>query len=742
MLRRLYRATAIICGLALISAQTTPALAQEGGGAPRQADALIATAEALEALAQSVDRTSFDVRDLSVSLGEATPEMLMDWVASNTRLVAYRGTLKGAGGTLEDRAGNSLDRALLLAALVQARGIEARLARAELTQEAAAAMARLAETPRVPAPAMDETAGMALVEKLKDDPRIDGARYRAFTEVETARMAAIKAKGEAMTAALTAALSPALPGGDETALATDAAAALSDHWWVQANIGGAWVDLDPAAAGATASATLTAEDIREDLKHKVTLRVVAEVAREGALSSETLLETTIVAAEAQGDLISIIHRAGGPAATDEEDGSDAALFAAGAGAKVWEPVILLDRPAKSRLVAASGETAEANEANFSKFAGTSAYDNAAAAIDAIGPEEEPEAPGVFTAEWLEVEVASPGAAARIERRIVFDAIGHAARASGRFEGELSEAARTERGLALMDEIDLIVMTGAMSKDRAARRTAALVAIGMRAAATVVAAEGEPPVPDAPDGYRRPAPALSEFAATRFGLAPDAGAEIVSPNVALMRSGTRAEDGATVEATVFDIVVNAVTGTPHGAMAAGIADTVSEHMVLGAPDRTNNTAARHAADLAAGKGWSTLASEADLAALGADETATAVLAAELQRGFMVIAPAAGSGADLTWWRVDPRTGETLGMTTAGGSETSEYVVLVSFVFGWGACMQKHRNAQKAAGGWKKMARPKRLAVLACYGGALVGTYLQSATALGLIVGGVGTIADEL
>ena len=65
------------------------------------------------------------------------PAKLTAWVRDSTAWIPYRGLLRGPVGVLMDRDGNSLDRALLLAKLLELAGHEVRLARAQLEEKVA-----------------------------------------------------------------------------------------------------------------------------------------------------------------------------------------------------------------------------------------------------------------------------------------------------------------------------------------------------------------------------------------------------------------------------------------------------------------------------------------------------------------------------------------------------------------------------------------------------------------------------
>ncbi len=81
-----------------------------------------------------IEEARFDIAALQQKIGN-TPNLLTNWVRSQTRWVPYLGALKGAPGTLLARQGNLLDRSLLLAALLEASGRQTRIAWFETTSK-------------------------------------------------------------------------------------------------------------------------------------------------------------------------------------------------------------------------------------------------------------------------------------------------------------------------------------------------------------------------------------------------------------------------------------------------------------------------------------------------------------------------------------------------------------------------------------------------------------------------------
>ena len=82
---------------------------------------------ALEDAVRELPRDTFDLNSIVQQVGR-DPATLFEWVRDRTAWAPYSGNLRGTGGVLMDRLGNSLDRSVLLAALLKMAGHEVRLA--------------------------------------------------------------------------------------------------------------------------------------------------------------------------------------------------------------------------------------------------------------------------------------------------------------------------------------------------------------------------------------------------------------------------------------------------------------------------------------------------------------------------------------------------------------------------------------------------------------------------------------
>jgi hypothetical protein len=234
----------------------------------RQADLLPPQRWEIEALAE----------DLGPDIGSA-----FVFVRDSIGLDPYPGLLRGAQGTLAARSGSALDRAVLLAALLDAGGHSRRLAFGDLdTAAEAGILARAFVGPSAP---VDDPSPAAVM-------TVDGEAILKRARRDHALL--VEAVGEQLGR------NEAL--GREAALAS--AGDVRRHAWVQvATADGTWLDLDPTLQDSEPGDTLvpatsTLTEVPDGDRHSVVIRIVAEVDEAGTLHPRTLLEERLDAAEA------------------------------------------------------------------------------------------------------------------------------------------------------------------------------------------------------------------------------------------------------------------------------------------------------------------------------------------------------------------------------------------------------------------------------------------------------------
>lgn len=613
------------------------------------------------------------------------PAAILAWMSAHTRLVPYLGSLRGARGVLADRAGNSLDRALTLAMLLAQAGQEVRLAHSSL--DAAQAEALLNTTreieaaPRLAVPTREELIAQFADPRFPDDQLAAAATQVVDRAARTEKLLAERT--DALLPVLLAASQPAAAAADAAAR-TNALAALAEHFWVQVRSGTGWRDFDPDASriGAQVPAdTLDPTALPDGLRHAVTLRVILELQDTSGRREEQLLSRTVYPADDGVATLTLSHLGKGLDALEQMAGAPdlrQRVLDTIDAVSAWTPVLLAgNQTVVDKLFTRDGDV---RPGNINAFAATGGQvgDLFADVGDALAAEAPvAKAPAVPTAEWLEIEVRVPGAEPRIERRTIFDLIGPAARASGALVAITPDLVRL-RAMRLVGATDILI-AGAVPSEiavgRARALTVARVADNIRSFAAM---PEDAALSDVPTGPRLPL-TLLRFAGQRLWAA--GAPALVSPNVFLMhdRFGWDAAAGASRQ-TEFDIVFNDVADTPFaGQVRQGVIDTILENALVGDP-QSGNAAALHAVDLSTGRPWQRLAAgdAVQLAALSPDTRAR--VEADLGAGYIVVAPGsptpAGDGE--AWWRIDPRTGATLGMmSSGGGAELAEYGLLLEY-----------------------------------------------------------------
>jgi hypothetical protein len=684
------------------------------------ADRLGKAIDATAAIARAGTRDPWSPSGIVDVVGKDRIKLFM-WVRDHTALVPYQGALRGSIGVAMDRVGNSLDRALLLAAVLAKAGFEARLTHGTLDADTVAKLATTwATRPRPALPAVS-TDGDTAVAQLVADLSIDPAAFKAATDKLDAafQLQAKNAAARAGTqAAAIAKLVPASPAAPR-----DPAADLSDHWWVQVEDGGVWMDLDPtlpdAEPGQTLAAagdTLVPDDLGDDRRHTLTVRVIGEVWHGDAREEAVLLEHTFAPSVFFGQRISLTHSALDMPEPETIIGSKdraAALRAAVAAQTEWFPALQIGTSIVAKMSVTDGgelydiSAADANTTRLARVvqrATKAGVGGATGVLDTLPTEAgadpvaaQPPAPerSGFTAEWIELELRAPGAQPRISRRTVFDAIGAVDRTAAA-PIKLTEAMRVERGLALLGETELLPMFARIPDGFVVDQTVDALVAARPALVELVGLTG--PVPadlSARLGQLTLPPSpLYALALARFHWSSVAD-EVYLDRLDLLSYRQRLRSvGTELRAHVaFDIVANDVAAWPRAGgdpravrIAQGVADTVAEAFVIGCPrgrrpcDRGVNTSDAFAAS---GTGWNVIGSSgtADVASL--PPAARTLAAADLVAGYTLVVPP-GPGAPPTWWRVRPDTGDLLGMGPAGGNATTEYMqqlCLVSLGYGW-------------------------------------------------------------
>ena len=356
-------------------------------------------------------------------------ERIFRFVADEIRYEPYEGILRGAGGTLDAGAGNSLDQALLMAALLGKSGVPYRFARGTLDEAQAA---NLIDSSSMDPTEATEAAEIALsggpfpppIEIVDQDP----ADPRDLAAIESEAHAALEASETRISDSVTL-ITTALADADIALGAgslTSPASLLPpgetmEHTWLQAARGSEWLDLDatlgPGAAvgGTLVEASETLDSLPDELRHVVRFDVLLERVSGDSLSTSTVIEYAGYADELRGEPITLSHVP--PSAVQRLGVAITGL--AGEAQLAYHPILTVP-----------GGTLVSNEGvSFGVSGGHGGV------FDVASPSPGAIADGEASAEWLAVTIESPGADPITARRTVFDRVA----AGARFEGYASAA---------------------------------------------------------------------------------------------------------------------------------------------------------------------------------------------------------------------------------------------------------------------------------------------------------------
>lgn len=652
----------------------------------------------LQAYLDGFPKALTDVEALGQTL--STPQAAFEFVRDQVALEPYPGIMKGVRATLITRGGNSLERALLLAALLKHNGVSATIAHGKLPpDQAQQLLQQIATEPGSFEHVLQSLANHGPAAKLTDHQQEFGKRLDQ--QGEQAGGALRDAVDKNLPMVQSSLKRAGLPSA--TAATSRQLEALEDHYWVQATVEDQTVDFDPSLKGATPNQKLTdaidtfdPESPADSLFQRVQLRLVGEFLENGNLQNRDLLSKEVNAADLFGKNIRLAVAALSPKAREirfqglllvEDDRTEGEEF---------------------RLSGVSGES-EGGSSEGSGSPDTGAAKTAGGMAGGLGGEDE-EAPaakpapkaklagsGVVLARLsLDVTSSGPHLPDAHYRRVIMDRL----KVSGsklQIEPALADD-RVVRAL-LVQAWDGAISVGSNNPVFVlGTRLATLKAqenIEEKARARIYLGENfsmdELPGPMLP-------PELVDFYfasdVDRFLLARQHATRVRSyyerPRLAFFRHGFVVGDwGKPQDAHRFaqgiDLLnapfqfVGRTEEAQRLATEAGIVDTALERLTV-KPDRSFNTVPLFAA--ASDQNISILTVTAEqksaLDGIAIPSAIKNVLADELAKGQMLIVPSRlvklNDVQTFGWWSVDPATGMALGKMELGGAqammETSE------------------------------------------------------------------------
>ncbi|HJR62373.1 MAG TPA: hypothetical protein VJ803_01630 [Gemmatimonadaceae bacterium] len=676
---------------------TTGASAARGPRAVRLAT-LDNSLRAIEEADSATPRDRWDPSYVVGTVGRA-PDRLFAWVRDSTSWVPYRGRLRGPVGVLLDRQGNSLDRALLLAALLEGAGQSVRLARGELARDRAVAL-----LPDLLSTGSNAGAGSSQPENASTgDVRTVAASYhldadaigRSLEAQEHAATRLYSELGERVakqSERLLKEVAPPDPRADWIARFERAVGALQDHWWVQRLEGERWIDLDLLAPSADSvgtvlqpSETMAPNDLAPALEHDLVVRVVAEQWAGGALAERPVLQHVLRPSELYGQPIVLqFWPEEWPAHIHPDPRSKLGLRGVALEQREWGIALIVggDQVAQAAL-RDDGTVPEPTGGGplGALGAGMATALRPPSAGQANAPRRRE-----MTAAWIEYELRAPGEAPRVIRRAVFDLIGPAARSAGAPATlALDEARRLTRSLALMIRTEILPVSAGMAPEYVTHLTARGVVANGKLLRSIAAADSAH-LPDPDSLLAQAAPPVSvlySLAAARLAWSP------VGDRVYVDRLGllTRHRHPA-VSGEAFGIrgAIDVAAGEMGVSLAEpdafevrlrqGVLDTNAEALWW-----QGATVLNAGESYMTGRDWATLrpARQSDAGALQLPADARTRIAQDLGAGFVVIAPrapmASGHEHFIGWWRIDPATGVARGVAGNGWGQCQEYARLI-------------------------------------------------------------------
>ena len=511
--------------------------------------------------------------------------------------------------------------------------------------------------------------------------------------------------------------------------------AVRDHWWVQWHRDSDWTDLDPTSPDSEpgrsligAQVTVGPEALDGGLYHEVEIRVITERWERGHLEETPILTHVLRPAELHGTDISLLHMPiawPGDFNAVPETGLLNRLKMLGLSQHEWLPVLQVG----SSLIFQFSFT----DAGIKRTARPGPLGGTGTAIERgiegvaglFGSSDSQTKDSILTGEWIEYEIRSPGQPARRIRRQLFDLIGPAQRTAGAAsQPTLTDQLHRNLALRFLGKTDILILGWQPSRDFVAHLFAQRLLADKQPLLKVVSTD-----PQDEEALRAALANVTPVPGPLYGLAMARSRwsryrnDVYTDRPVILSAHQQiGEDpnGELAGAYSFDIVANDVAvradsriDAPVIRLEHGVGDTAAEWLLASAfletgEDGQATSSVSEIFRLARGQSvdWLAIRSVDDPAwqriQLGVD--ARARINMDLAAGYIVVAPSRpvmlNGHPRIGWWRVDPKSGQSLGVDDLGwGATMVEYMNLLANVTGAGLCIYKAKAMKdQVAGNW--------------------------------------------
>lgn len=588
------------------------------------------------------------------------PQAILAYIRQNLSVDIYGGALRGPAGTLLAGAGNSVDLMLLMRAAIHAADptIPVRFVRAQM--ETPPPARRVAEPPMSP----EELAQLSGVSV--DEVREDTVEPSVLTSLQ-ALDAQIKEESqwlERQVAGIAQIQSPGTP---------------TEHWWLRAQVGSAWVDLDPVfeLSDPIHVRGVEAQDLPEALYHRVAIRLILERAAGNAVTEELLYGREWRTADISGEIMSV-------ALAPESLAPEELLLKLPEAKRFQAEIRAPDGVQWSRVFDLEGGVYRAEGSQFVKMseAGVSETGRDVERILGGGGTRGAVRTRALTGLRLEVDVTAPGESTRTHRRWIVDRLDREALARGQVVMPPEWVDLTAVRLALLTSYRLMPVTGPVG-DAMIAQDFTMLALDphIRDAARKFFEESRAVVPDDLDAaavIHRLRLAHVVHIAQTFGRRGDVSAVVFArPGMLLYRESLLPSQGGVAFEVAIDVMAPGVVPSAMSSAARyGAALSHGEGLALDASP-ASTPAGKLAAARQAGTRFRVIRTSGDASTLRWPATARARLAEQVVGGFVALAPDVESrdAAAVAWWRIDPRDGVPVATASNGEGQTASEGVFI-------------------------------------------------------------------